>query len=342
MNISHIRHAWFPPAVPKRKHALDSETDAESEWPNTYKPITPGPSPRPAKRLRALEGGLAGLTIHNNHLDSTTRSPPSPEVKIQPVQERDAYASEAEPYMNSIYEYASPYPTTTGSSVVSLPLRGEVSEASGSDEEKDRADGRQTVTNVGAQAGIPGYVVYEPEMEMSKRKRDMSDDGEGEAKKAGKQKWFEPEKDPAQKGIVILDLESSEDESVTRSPRRRRSAFSLSSSSSAPSSPQKETANGRPRSQSQTDADNAEFVINPALLSHLAPLGGAAPVIPREEDPGKAVVLFRPAPWGTGVAPLENGEESPLPSPVDQPADDVVEMEASPLIDDEDAMDVDS
>ena len=66
-------------------------------------------------------------------------------------------------------------------------------------------------------------------------------------------------------------------------------------------------------------------------------------MIPREDDPGKAIVLFRPAPWGTGAAPLETGGESPIPSHVDQAVhEDVVEMEASPLIEDEDAMDVDT
>ncbi|KAG8684337.1 hypothetical protein FRC08_013746 [Ceratobasidium sp. 394] len=358
MNTPHIRHAWFPPTIPKRKHSI--ELDAESEWPNTYRALSSGPTPpiapRPAKRLRALEGGLAGLTLDVTGGWKTEPAPPSaspPEVIVSnapsnpslgQVHDNETSISEAEPYISSIYEYASPYPTTTGSSVVSLPLRGEVSEASASDEERDRERdvGRETVVSVGAQHGMPGYVVYEPEGGLEKRKRgdlEMDEDEVERSSKAGKKKWFEPEKDR----IVVLDLESSEDESITRSPRRRRSAFSLAtSSSSTPSSPQKENPAGRPRSQ--TDADGTEYVINPALLSHLSPTNTVGkPIIPREEDPGKAVVLFRPAPWDAGAPTL--GSESGSPTTEIQnesrAEDEVVEMEASPLVEDEDAMDVD-
>ncbi|KAG8744497.1 hypothetical protein FRC10_010062 [Ceratobasidium sp. 414] len=355
MNTPHIRHAWFPPTIPKRKHSL--ELDAESEWPSAYRALS-GPAPpvpRPAKRLKALEGGLAGLTLNVANamgagwkMDPELREPsasPAEVVSAGQVHDNEALISEAEPYMSSIYEYASPYPTTTGSSVVSLPLKGEVSEASASDEEKDRETdvGRETVVSVGAHHGMPGYLVYEPEGGSEKRKRgdiEMDEDDMERPSKAGKKKWFEPEKDR----IVVLDLESSEDESITRSPRRRRSAFSLATSSSTPSSPQKEIPAGRPRSQ--TDADGTEFVINPALLSHLSPTNAVGkPIIPREEDPGKAVVLFRPVPWGAGVP--SSGSESGSPtaetrneSRVEQ--DEMVEMEASPLVEDDDAMDVDS
>ncbi|KAG9081962.1 hypothetical protein FRC06_005305 [Ceratobasidium sp. 370] len=358
MNTPSIQHAWFPPAIPKRKHSI--ELDAESEWPSAYRALS-GPAPpvpRPAKRLRALEGGLAGLTLDvTNAMAAGWKAEPEPrepsasppEVVNAPhngnqIHDNEASISEAEPYISSIYEYASPYPATTGSSAVSLPLRGEVSEASASDEEKDREKdvGRETIVSVGAQHGMPAYVVYEPEGGTEKRKRgdiEMDEDELERSSRAGKKKWFEPEKDR----IVVLDLESSEDESITRSPRRRRSAFSLATSSSTPSSPQKENPAGRPRSQ--TDADGAEYIINPALLSHLSPTNTVGkPIIPREDDPGKAVVLFRPAPWGSGVPAL--GSESGSPTAETQnesraEEDQVVEMEASPLVEDEDAMDVD-
>ncbi|KAG8706365.1 hypothetical protein FRC09_002443 [Ceratobasidium sp. 395] len=386
MNTSSIRHAWFPPTIPKRKHSL-SELDAESEWPAAYRALS-GPAlpvPRPAKRIKALEGGLAGLrldtmnavngvqgvgvggwtkvqeeaVLNNVQVEEVGVNPSGSQIHMDDISEAGPYVSEAEPYISSIYEYASPYPTTTGSSVVSLPLRGEVSEASASDEEKDIHPGRErereTVVNVNARQGLPGYVVYEPEVGLAseKRKRGQSgDDGVVEmdedeverSSKVGKKKWFEPEKDR----IVILDLESSEDESITRSPRRRRSAFSLNTgsatSSSTPSSPQKDGSLSAGRPRSQTDADGTDFIINPALLSHLSPTNTVGkPIIPREDDPGKAVVLFRPVSWGTGVA--NTGSESGSPTEESRSAveeDEIVEMEASPLIQDEDAMDVDS
>jgi hypothetical protein len=375
---THIRHAWFPPTIPKRKHSLD----AESEWPSAYHALSgpaPTKSPRPAKRLRGLEGGLAGLslahgqgqgvngavggaggggammTINTWNLDGTDGSPAS-SAPVTGNQIHDApWDGEAEPYISSIYEYASPHPGTTMSSAVSLPLQGEVCEASDEDEDGRGAWGREEgrPTFVNGQEGMPGYVVYEPEGGPGAEKRKRGDEVEMDEARAGKKKWYEPEKDRTSRrisshihpcihdhiGIVVLDLDSSEDESTTRSPRRRRSAFSLSSSSSpsSPTSSQKEP--GRPRSQ--TDADAAEYVISPALLSHLPPAHAVSSVVPilREDDPAKAIVLFRPAPWGTGAASL--GEEGEIESQ-DSGAESVVDMEASPLMSDEDAMDVDS
>lgn len=161
-------------------------------------------------------------------------------------------------------------------------------------------------------------------MGPEKRKWDGEDEG---GEKKGKRTWYEPEKDRESRcfpylleinvvvGIVVLDLDSSEDESANRSPRRRRSAFSLSSTSQSSSS-------NRPRSQ--TDAPAPEYIINPTLLSHLPP----TPVIsiPREEDPARAVVLFKPVVWNAGAREEE--------SPVDQEAP----VEAR----DDDAMDIDS
>ncbi|KAG9094156.1 hypothetical protein FRC07_011351 [Ceratobasidium sp. 392] len=213
MNAHSIRHAWFPPTIPKRKISL-TELDTESEWPSAFRALSgPAHAPRPAKRIKALEGGLAGLKLDMGAGMNgwKTNVEPSPEEVMQEEQQEPNagsqihethFSSEAEPYISSIYEYASPYPTTTGSSVVSLPLRGEVSEASASDEERDQKEremvGRETVVNVQAQRGLPGYVVYEPEAGTEKRKsRGEEDEMEMEERdsKAGKKKWFEPEKD---------------------------------------------------------------------------------------------------------------------------------------------------
>lgn len=83
------------------------------------------------------------------------------------------------------------------------------------------------------------------------------------------------------------------------------------------------------------------------LLSHLSPVHSTAAgilSIPREEDPAKAVVLFKPAPWGTGVPPIN---ESTTGAQDENPENQNMElnatfMEISPLMEDEDAMDVDS
>ena len=95
-------------------------------------------------------------------------------------------------------------------------------------------------------------------------------------------------------------------------------------------------------------------MINPALLSHLSPVHSTAAgvlSIPREENPAKAVVLFKPAPWGTGVPPVgestvENQDTSSESQDTGSEIQDMdlnaTPMEASPLMQDEDAMDVDS
>ncbi|KAF8606383.1 hypothetical protein BDV93DRAFT_505944 [Ceratobasidium sp. AG-I] len=327
--MSTIRHAWFPPTIPKRKHSV--ELDTESEWPSAYHALSgPAPGPRPAKRLKALEGGLAGLSLGRPGISIVTGPTPNEAGKENDVQveaEVDEGGNQihnaslgdggAEPYISSIYEWASPGPTTSQSSVMSLPLKGEVQEASDEDDE-DRMDARERGSRMGgevegttfvrgARDGVMGYEVYEPEvgngvMAIEKRKR--GDEIEMDESEGRKKKWYEPEKDR----IVVLDLDSSEDESTSRSPRRRRSAFSLSSptSPSSPSLPSAHHAPGRPRSQTEAP----EFVINPALLSHLSPVHSTAAgilSIPREDDPVKAVVLFKPAPWGTGVPPIGEG-----------------------------------
>jgi hypothetical protein len=127
---------------------------------------------------------------------------------------------------------------------------------------------------------------------------------------------------------VVLDLDSSDDESVTRSPRRRRSAFSLSIGSGSTS----------PRSQTETQDDAPDFVINPKLLSHISSPGTGIPSIPREEISTQAVVLYKPIPWISDPQERE-------PEVID--IEDVASLgnasvEASPLTQDDDAMDIDS
>ncbi|KAJ1300158.1 hypothetical protein OPQ81_011910 [Rhizoctonia solani] len=341
MNASSIRHAWFPPAIPKRKH--DKEFDDESEWPSAYRPLSgPAVETRPTKRLRHLEGGLAGLTLEAENAqqpitintDSDFLAPaPSPTNQIHDA----PIDGEVEPYISSIYEYASPHTGTAfGSSVASLPLRGEVSEVNTSDEEYGMKDdmeaGKMNGARMGSgvfvhgEDGMPGYTFYEPECGPEKRKREVGDDEHGVEKK-GKRTWYEPEKDR----IVILDLDSSEDESVTRSPRRRRSAFSLSSASQGSST--------RPRSQTEVQKDAPEFIINPTLLTHISSPGAGVPLIPREENPAQAVVLYKPAPWASAPQVEEpEGSEVEEVASGSRPAS----MEASPLIQDDDAMDIDS
>ncbi|CAE6496553.1 unnamed protein product [Rhizoctonia solani] len=342
MNTHSIRHAWFPPAIPKRKH--DRELDNESEWPSAFRPLS-GPvlEARPTKRLRHLEGGLAGLTIKAQTAEEPIAINTDPEFLAPTVpsptnQIHDApFDGEAEPYISSIYEYASPH-TGFGSSVASLPLQGEVSEVNTSDEEfgmKDDIEERQMngarmgngIFVVGEE-GMPGYTVYEPECGPEKRKRTVDDDEHGLGKKE-KRSWYEPEKDR----IVILDLDSSEDESVTHSPRRRRSAFSLSSGSQG-SSPT------RPRSQTEIQKDGPDFIINPSLLSHLPSPVAGVPSIPREDNPTQAVVLYKPAPWSSGASQVEEPEVADIEDVTLDKAP--ASMEASPLIQDDDAMDIDS
>ncbi|CAE6488652.1 unnamed protein product [Rhizoctonia solani] len=337
MNAHSIRHAWFPPAVPKRKH--DKEFDDESEWPSAYRPLSgPNIEARPTKRLRHLEGGLAGLTLNQKMPIAIDTNPellappaPSPRNQIHDA----ALDGEAEPYISSIYEYASPH-TGFGSSAASLPLRGEISEVNTSDEElgmqDDMADhmGGARLGNgvfVNGEKGMPGYTVYEPESGQEKRKREVADDEHG-LEKRGKRSWYEPEKDR----IVILDLDSSEDESITRSPRRRRSAFSLSSASQGSST--------RPRSQTEVQSDTPEFIINPSLLSHLLPPETGIPSIPREDNPAQAIVLYKPAPWTTPAPQTEEPEVTDIEDVAT--STDPISMEASPLMQDDDAMDIDS
>ncbi|CAE6450179.1 unnamed protein product [Rhizoctonia solani] len=341
MNAHSIRHAWFPPAIPKRKH--DRDFDSESEWPSTYRPLSePTLEPRPTKRLRQLEGGLADLTLKSrNHEESITintgreiLTPPLPNPSFNQIHDT-TLDGETEPYITSIYEFASPH-TGFGSSAASLPLRGEVSEANTSDEEcgmKSGADVQRTNSSrmgngvfVQGEEGIPGYTVYEPENSPEKRKREVDDDEHGFEKK-GKRSWYEPQKDR----IVVLDLDSSEDESVAHSPRRRRSAFSLSAGSRG-------TSSTRPRSQTETQEDAPDFVINPKLLSHVFSPGTGIPSIPREDVPTQAVVLYKPAPWIT-----DPRKDEPEVTDVEEvvPASNAP-MGASPLIRDDDAMDIDS
>ncbi|KAH7339261.1 hypothetical protein B0J17DRAFT_705405 [Rhizoctonia solani] len=337
MNAHSIRHAWFPPAVPKRKH--DKEFDNESEWPSAYRPLSRSNSDaRPTKRLRHLEGGLAGLTLSQEKSIAINTNPgllapcgPSPGNQIHDA----ALDGEAEPYISSIYEYASPH-TGFGSSAASLPLRGEISEVNTSDEECGMKDD-MTEQMIGArmgngvfvngEKGMPGYTVYEPESGQEKRKREVGDDEHG-LEKRGKRSWYEPEKDR----IVILDLDSSEDESITRSPRRRRSAFSLSSTAQGSST--------RPRSQTEVQSDTPEFIINPSLLSHLPPPETGIPSIPREDNPAQAVVLYKPAPWATPAPRTEEPEVTDIEDTATNSG--FTSMEASPLIQDDDAMDIDS
>ncbi|KAG8755761.1 hypothetical protein FRC11_005803 [Ceratobasidium sp. 423] len=342
MNTHSIRHAWFPPAIPKRKH--DREFDNESEWPSAYRPLSgPALEARPTKRLRHLEGGLAGLTLKAKTPEESIAINTDPEFLVPTVpsptnQIHDApLDGEAEPYISSIYEYASPH-TGFGSSVASLPLRGEVSEVNTSDEEcgmKDDVEQRQiSGTRMGngvfisGEEGMPGYTVFEPEFGPEKRKRAVEDDEHG-LEKREKMSWYEPEKDR----IVILDLDSSEDESVTRSPRRRRSAFSLSSGSQG-SSPT------RPRSQTEIQKDGPDFVINPSLLSHISPPVAGVPSIPREDNPTQAVVLYKPAPWSAGAPQAEEPDVTDIEDVTSSSGP--ASMEASPFIQDDDAMDIDS
>ncbi|CAE6470428.1 hypothetical protein ACGC1H_007326 [Rhizoctonia solani] len=339
MNAHSIRHAWFPPAIPKRK--LDKEFDSESEWPSTYRPLS-GPTlePRPTKRLRHLEGEMAGLTLKATSEPTTINTDPEflgPSIPSLGNQIHDAPLNgEAEPYISSIYEYASPH-TGFGSSAASLPLRGEISEVGTSDEEcgaRDEVEERQMDgTRMGngqfvqGKQGILGYTVYEPECGPEKRKREVGDVERGLEKK-GKKSWYEPEKDR----IVILDLDSSEDESVTRSPRQRRSAFSLSSASGESST--------RARSQCEVQEEAPEFIINPSLLSHIFPPGEIAPLIPKEENPAQAIVLYQPAPWSTAAPQAEEPEVTDIEELA--ASSGPASMEASPLIQDDDAMDIDS
>ncbi|CAE6497446.1 unnamed protein product [Rhizoctonia solani] len=338
MNAHSIRHAWFPPSIPKRK--LDREFDTESEWPSTYRPLSGSTlGSRPTKRLRHLEGEMAGLTLKATSEPVTINTNTEflgPSIPSLTNQIHDApLDGEAEPYISSIYEYASPH-TGFGSSAASLPLRGEISEVGTSDEEcgaKDEIEERQMdgmrMGNghfVQGEKGTLGYTVYEPECGPEKRKREVGDSEHGLEKK-GKQSWYEPEKDR----IVILDLDSSEDESVTRSPRQRRSAFSLSSASGGSST--------QSRSQSETQKETPEFIINPSLLSHILPPGAVVPLIPKEDNPAQAIVLYKPAPWATApqsekpeVTDIEESTASSEPA----------SMDASPLIQDDDAMDIDS
>lgn len=215
-----IRHAWFPPAIPKRKLSL--ELDAESEWPSAYHALSgPAPGPgnsRPAKRLRALEGGLAGLSLNRPGAISIVTgpmpNPPEPEVSVgrEVNQIHDASLDDggAEPYIESIYEWASPGPATSRSSVMSLPLKGEVSEVSDEDDEGGRSPEVTRMSRVdemeeggstfvrGSRDGLMGYEVYEPEGGSSaggvdKRKR--GEEVEMDESEGRKKKWYEPEKD---------------------------------------------------------------------------------------------------------------------------------------------------
>ncbi|CAE6539211.1 unnamed protein product [Rhizoctonia solani] len=338
MNTHSIRHAWFPPTIPKRK--LDREFDNESEWPNAYRPLSGStPELRPTKRLRHLEGGMAGLTLKATSEPITINTDPEflPSSVSSTNQIHDApLDGETEPYISSIYDYASPH-TGFGSSAASLPLRSEISEVGTSDEEcgaKDEIAGRDVdgmrMGNgvfIRGEKGMPGYTVYEPECGPEKRKRDVGDDAH-RVEKREKRSWYEPEKDR----IVVLDLDSSEDESTTRSPRRRRSAFSLSSMSQGASS--------RPRSQSEAQNDAPEFIINPSLLSHIPSLGTVVPSIPREENPAQAIVLYKPAPWVATAPPADEPEVTDIEevTAISEPAS----MDTVPLTQDDDAMDIDS
>ncbi|KAB5589728.1 hypothetical protein CTheo_6823 [Ceratobasidium theobromae] len=367
MNAHSIRHAWFPPAIPKRKYERDGdgEIDVESEWPGAYRALSAGGgggpgtgTARPAKRLRALEGGLAGLSL-KTPTPTPTPIAPTPttttttRVHVEPIKINTSPSvvstssnqihnapleGEIELYISSIYEWASPHTAPAsagiGSSVDSLPLCGEVSEVNTSDESDGGRSNEQRSRKgrmgegvfVHAEQGMPGYTVYEPEWGPEKRKREQTEDEDDKddthPEKKGKRTWYEPEKDR----IVILDLDSSEDESVNRSPRRRRSAFSLSSL--APGSPVT-----RPRSHTEAQP---EYVINHTLLAHISPPGtregGGVVSIPREEDPSKAVVLYKPAPW-VGSSPEREGNTAD--------ESEAAPMEASPLIRDDDAMDID-
>ncbi|KAF8678298.1 hypothetical protein RHS04_05686 [Rhizoctonia solani] len=363
MNAHSIRHAWFPPAIPKRKHD-NREFDSESEWPSTYRPLSePTLESRPTKRLRQLEGDLAELTLRARNplseepitinTDPEALSPPYSHPRAHSNQTHDVpLDGEAEPYISSIYEFASPH-IGSRSSVASLPLQGEVSEVNTSDEEyemKEDVEGQQMNGSrigggvfVRGEEGVPGYTVYEPENGPEKRKRKVEDDEHG-LNKRGKRSWYEPEKDRecfvslatytsyscARVGVVVLDLDSSEDESVTRSPRRRRSAFSLTAASQKSSS-------SRSRSQTETREDTPEFVINPKLLLHISSKT-SVPSIPREENSTQAVILYKPAPWIT-----EPHEGEPEVTDIENIVpESSIPMEASPLVQDDDAMDIDS
>lgn len=216
--MSTIRHAWFPPTIPKRKLSL--ELDAESEWPSAYRAIAgPAPAPRPAKRLRGLEGGLAGLTLGKPGISIITGPVPNEmgqekDVQVQAerggnqIHDTSLGDGEAEPYISSIYEWASPGPATSRSSVMSLPLKGEVQETSDEDDEDGMGargddsrmggEGEGTTFVRGARNGVMGYEVYEPNVgseavAMEKRKR--GDEVEMDESEGRKKKWYEPEKD---------------------------------------------------------------------------------------------------------------------------------------------------
>ncbi|KAF8757271.1 hypothetical protein RHS01_04157 [Rhizoctonia solani] len=294
---------------------------------------------RPTKRLRQLEGDLAELTLRARNplseepitinTDPEALSPPYSHPRAHSNQTHDVpLDGEAEPYISSIYEFASPH-IGSRSSVASLPLQGEVSEVNTSDEEyemKEDVEGQQmNGSRIGGGVFVRGKRVC-PAIPFTNLKMDLK--RENERLKTMSMDLTKEGRGAV--GVVVLDLDSSEDESVTRSPRRRRSAFSLTAASQKSSS-------SRSRSQTETREDTPEFVINPKLLLHISSTT-SVPSIPREENSTQAVILYKPAPWIT-----EPHEGEPEVTDIENIVpESSIPMEASPLVQDDDAMDIDS